>query len=235
MYKNSVLQVQSCCFTLSSYAFLTLSSPLHLKLPIIDDTLWSVNRIFSEQIELLLYWLQPGRVFDSSIIQSILCPIRSQHSLDRLEMVQWESVTRGSSAPAWKRSLSILCRPDWLPLGVRGWSPRTYITWYTRTNSANHFFFNPSTTAFIWSFSFHMERCISSFLNPFSFPFKLINWLATTSTKINLSSDTSFWIFWPILTELHSQKKVTFCGKIHYQFRCLHPTLKIKFFPFLKS
>ena len=36
-------------------AYLTLSSPPLLKLPIIYDTLWSVkNRIFSEQIELLL-------------------------------------------------------------------------------------------------------------------------------------------------------------------------------------
>ena len=33
-----------------------------------------------------------------------LCPIRSQHSLDRLEMVRWESVPRGSSAHAWKLS-----------------------------------------------------------------------------------------------------------------------------------
>ena len=36
-------------------AIFTFSSPLHLKLPIIYDTLWSVrNRIFSVQIELLL-------------------------------------------------------------------------------------------------------------------------------------------------------------------------------------
>ena len=42
----------------------------------------------------------------------------------------------------------------------------------------------------------------------------------TTTSKIDLSSDTSFWIFWPILSELHSLKKVTFCGKIHCQFRC---------------
>ena len=34
-----------------------------------------------------------------TMIQSIfLCPIRSQHSLDRLEMVRWESVPRGFSA-----------------------------------------------------------------------------------------------------------------------------------------
>ena len=72
MNKNSVLHVQSCCVTLSSFAFLILSSPLHLKLPVIGDTLWSVNRIFSEQIELLLYWYHPKRFFDSSVVPSIL-------------------------------------------------------------------------------------------------------------------------------------------------------------------
>ena len=41
-----------------------------------------------------------------------LCPIRSQHSLDRLEMVRWESVPRGSSAHAWKLSSRLLTRPD---------------------------------------------------------------------------------------------------------------------------
>ena len=49
-----------------------------------------------------------------------MCPIRSQHSLDRLEMVRWESVPRGSSAHAWKLSSRLLTRPDWLPLGLRG-------------------------------------------------------------------------------------------------------------------
>ena len=36
-----------------------------------------------------------------TIIQSIFCPIRSQHSLDRLEIVLWERVPRGSSTRAW--------------------------------------------------------------------------------------------------------------------------------------
>ena len=49
-----------------------------------------------------------------------LCPIRSQYSLDRLEMVLWESVPRGSSARAWKLSSRLFSRPDWLPLGLRG-------------------------------------------------------------------------------------------------------------------
>ena len=50
-----------------------------------------------------------------------LCLIRNQHSLDHLEMVRWESVPRGSSGHAWKLSSRVLTRPDWLPLGLRGW------------------------------------------------------------------------------------------------------------------
>ena len=45
------------------------------------------------------------------------------------------------------------------------------------------------------------------------------------SVKIDLSSDTLFWIFWPILIELHSQNKVTFSVKIPCQFLCLPTTL----------
>ena len=50
-----------------------------------------------------------------------LCPIRSQHSLDHLEMVWWESVPRGSSPHAWKLSSRLFSRPYWLPLGQRAW------------------------------------------------------------------------------------------------------------------
>ena len=50
-----------------------------------------------------------------------LWPIRSQHSLDRLEMVRWESVPGGFSACAWKLSLRLFPWPDWLLLGLRGW------------------------------------------------------------------------------------------------------------------
>ena len=52
--------------------FFTFSSPLHLKLPIIYDTLWSVrNKIFSVQIELLL--LVASETFiDSSVLSSFL-------------------------------------------------------------------------------------------------------------------------------------------------------------------
>ena len=76
----------------------------------------------------------------------------------------------------------------------------------------------------LWSFLFHVEQCIFSFLDPFSFQFKL-NWWAMMSVKIDLSSDTLFWIFWPILIELHSQNKVTFSVKIHCQCLCLPTTL----------
>ena len=86
----------------------------------------------------------------------------------------------------------------------------------------------------LWSFSFHMEQCIFSFLDPLSFQFKL-NWVATMSVKRDLSSDTLFWIFWPTLTELHSQKKVTFSGTIHCQFLCLPTTLWRLICPFPKK
>ena len=49
-----------------------------------------------------------------------LCPIRSQHRLEFLEMVRWESVPRGSSVLTWKLSFRRFSRPDWLPPG----SPR---------------------------------------------------------------------------------------------------------------
>ena len=49
-----------------------------------------------------------------------LCPIRSQHPLEFLEMVRWESVPRGSFARTWKLSSRLFSRPDWLPLGLRG-------------------------------------------------------------------------------------------------------------------
>ena len=49
-----------------------------------------------------------------------LCPIRSRHPLEFLEMVRWESVPRGSFALTWKLSSRLFSRPDWLPLGLRG-------------------------------------------------------------------------------------------------------------------
>ena len=68
-------------------------------------------------------WVPLGDAFRrlGTIIQSIfLCPIKSQHSLDRLEMIRWESVPRGFSACAWNLSSSLFSRPHWLPLGLRG-------------------------------------------------------------------------------------------------------------------
>ena len=66
------MPVQSCCFALSSYCFFTFSSPLHLKLSIIYDTLWSVrNRIFSVQNELFLL-IASETFFDSSVVPSFL-------------------------------------------------------------------------------------------------------------------------------------------------------------------
>ena len=50
-----------------------------------------------------------------------LCPIRSRHPLEFLEIVRWESVPRGSFARIWKLSSHLFFRPDWLSLGLRGW------------------------------------------------------------------------------------------------------------------
>ena len=41
--------------------------------------------------------------------------------LEFLEMVWWESVPRGSFACTLKLSSRPFSRPDWLPLGLRGW------------------------------------------------------------------------------------------------------------------
>ena len=49
-----------------------------------------------------------------------LCPIRSRHLLEFLEMVRWESVPRGSFARTWKLSSRLFSWPDWLLLGLRG-------------------------------------------------------------------------------------------------------------------
>ena len=50
-----------------------------------------------------------------------LCPIRSRHPLEFLEISRWESVPRGSFARTWKLSSRPFSRPDWLPLGLQGW------------------------------------------------------------------------------------------------------------------
>ena len=57
----------------------------------------------------------------TQLTKHFLCPIRRQHSLERFELVWWESVSRGSSTRAWKLSSRLFSRPDWLPLGLRGW------------------------------------------------------------------------------------------------------------------
>ena len=58
-----------------------------------------------------------------TIIKSIfLCPIRSRHPLEFLEIARWESVPRGSFTRTWKLSSRPFSRPDWLPLGLRGWA-----------------------------------------------------------------------------------------------------------------
>ena len=76
---------------------------------------------------------------------------------------------------------------------------------------------------------------IHSSLDPFSVQLKLMNWYATTLAKIDLSSDTSFWIFWLILTELHSQKGNILRKNPLPISLFTYYSLKIKFVPFLKS
>ena len=51
-----------------------------------------------------------------------LCPIRSRHPLEFLEIARWESVPRGSFALTWKLSSRPFSRPAWLSLGLRGWT-----------------------------------------------------------------------------------------------------------------
>ena len=57
----------------------------------------------------------------SSGLSGHLCPIRSRHLLEFLEIVRWESVPRGPFNRTWKRSSHLFSQPDWLPLGLRGW------------------------------------------------------------------------------------------------------------------
>ena len=122
MYKKAWCTCKVVVLPCEAIANLTFSSPPHLKLPIIYDTLWSVkNRIFSGQIELLLL-IAPQTFFrligswdNSRCVRTheknsgetvrwlgtintkhFLCPIRSQRPLEFLEIVWWESVPRGS-------------------------------------------------------------------------------------------------------------------------------------------
>ena len=49
-----------------------------------------------------------------------LCPIRSRHPLEFLEIVRWESVPRDSSARTRKLLSPLFSRPDWPLLCLRG-------------------------------------------------------------------------------------------------------------------
>ena len=72
MYKKAWCTCKVVVLPCQAIAFFTFSSPLHLKLPIIYDTLWSVrNRIFSVQIELLLL-IASETFVDSLVVPSLL-------------------------------------------------------------------------------------------------------------------------------------------------------------------
>ena len=74
-------------------------------------------------------------------------------SIDRLEMVRWESVPRGFSARTLKLSSTrLFSQPDWLPLGLRGWvdvrrSKKGLFTWARLTRLAAY------RDEFLWHFS----------------------------------------------------------------------------------
>ena len=71
MYKKAWCTCKVAVLPCQAVAYLTFSSPLHLKLPTIYDTLWSVkNRILSGQIELLL--LIASQTFFRLIVPSFL-------------------------------------------------------------------------------------------------------------------------------------------------------------------
>ena len=56
-----------------------------------------------------------------TIIQTLFVPNREPASAWILEIIRWESVPRGSFARTRKLSSRLFSRPDWLPLGLRGW------------------------------------------------------------------------------------------------------------------
>ena len=61
--------------------------------------------------------------FISALITAT-CNSAAKHQLHIeffLEMLRWESVPRGFSARALKLSSRLFSRPDWPPLGLRGW------------------------------------------------------------------------------------------------------------------
>ena len=104
------------------------------------------------------------RRLGTTIQSNFLCPIRSQHSLDRLEMIRWESVPRHpkknpgavSSRVGIKgetkvfartcKLLSRLFRPAWLPLGLRGRYPGALPPMLENVRRA----FSPGPTDCLW-------------------------------------------------------------------------------------
>ena len=58
------------------------------------------------------------------------------------------------------------------------------------------------TTVLVLGFLVLFEPWTFSFMDPFSFSFKLLRWQTAKSARIDLSTGTSFSKFWPILTEL---------------------------------
>ena len=84
-------------------------------IPVVSSSLYfgKASLVFGQTV----FW----NYFGHNNTKHFLCPIRSRHPLEFLEIVRWESVPRGSFARTWKLSSRPFSRPDWLPLGLRGW------------------------------------------------------------------------------------------------------------------
>ena len=141
-FSCDVFVAVSCRGILNSLIF-TKTWSMQAWIPVVSSSLYFWKSVFSFRVDSILKWrvyiklkvswlrtflwcmsqTSRDRVNSRRVRNSLhnntkhfLCPIRGQHSLDRLEMVRWESVPRGSSACAWKLSSRLFSRPTDRPL-----------------------------------------------------------------------------------------------------------------------
>ena len=100
------------------------------------------------------------------------------------------------------QSSNILYVPSPLPFRSSSSSFPIYL-------SAFEMIFSKLLIFFKWQkyFSFLRSRAQTAVTNIFNLLIFINLTFTVTVLKTILSRDTSFWIFWPILTELHSQKR----------------------------
>ena len=129
-----------------------------------------------------------------------LRPIRSRHLLEFLETVRWESVPRGSFVRTWKLSSCLFSRPDWLPLGLRGWCTVNQnilkrgpnkVRWSCKNNASQQKYFEKKIPPYYCNGCLHVMYG-SSWINQLFFSFitlkyylalwKALSWL---SRKVN--------------------------------------------------